>query len=118
MVPPNQKPPAGEQWDEAQLEQALRRLKDLHIQMRNLRSTIPRMMEPMAITSSSPEAMFSTIRESTKAAYSEVREYKQLATDEESTKILERAKQSRKDNPKGIKPWRARDDPEWLTPST
>jgi hypothetical protein len=62
--------------------------------------------------------MFSTIRESTKAAYSEVREYKQLATDEESTKILERAKQSRKDNPKGIKPWRARDDPEWLTPST
>lgn len=62
--------------------------------------------------------MFSTVRESTKAAYGEVREYKQLATDEESTKILERAKHSRKENPKGIKPWRARDDPEWLTPST
>lgn len=62
--------------------------------------------------------MFSTVRESTKAAYSEVREYKQLATDEESTKIFERARHSREENPKDIKPWRARDDPEWLTPST
>jgi hypothetical protein len=32
MAPPNQKPPAGEHWDEAQIEQALKRLKDLHIQ--------------------------------------------------------------------------------------
>lgn len=73
MANPNQKPATAEQWDEAQIEQALKRLKGLHIQasyysaihgndalvltpvsqMRNLRSTIPRMMEPMAIPSSS-----------------------------------------------------------------
>ncbi|KAK7737839.1 hypothetical protein SLS53_006460 [Cytospora paraplurivora] len=102
MANPNQNPATGEQSDE----------------LRNLRSTVPRMMEPMSVPSSSAEAVFSTVRESTKAAYSEVREYKYLATDEQSTKIFERAKHSRKENPKGIKPWRARDDPDWLTPDT
>ncbi|KAK2605246.1 hypothetical protein N8I77_008097 [Diaporthe amygdali] len=45
----------------------------------------------------------------------EIREYKQAATNEETVKVLEHANQSRKENPKGIKPWRARDDPNWLT---
>ncbi|ROW17727.1 hypothetical protein VPNG_00663 [Cytospora leucostoma] len=98
MANPKQNPATGEQLDEVQIEQALKRLKELHIQ--------------------ATEAMFSTVRESTKAAYNEVREYKHLATDEESTRIFERARRSRQENPKDIKPWRARDDPEWLTPST
>lgn len=32
MANAKQEPAAGEQWDEAQIEQALKRLKDLHIQ--------------------------------------------------------------------------------------
>jgi len=50
-----------------------------------------------------------------KTAYKEVRELKQLMTSEETKNILDRAQQSRRENPKGIKPWYARDDPEWLT---
>ncbi|KAK7736858.1 hypothetical protein SLS63_003207 [Diaporthe eres] len=88
MANPNQKAAAGQQWDEAEIEQALRRLA---------------------------EATFSALQETTKSAYSEIKEYKQTATNEETAKVLEHAKQSRKDNPKGIKPWRARDDPDWLT---
>lgn len=53
-----------------------------------------------------------------RAAMDEVNEYKKLFTSPENTKILERAKQSRKDNPKGIKPWRPRDDPNWLKRDT
>lgn len=34
-----------EAWDEAKIEQALKNLKDLHIQLRELRSTIPRMQK-------------------------------------------------------------------------
>lgn len=117
MVVPDQKAASGKEWDEAEIEQALKRLGELHHQMRNLRSTIPRAMEPLSIHSS-PEATFSALRESTKSACGEIREYKQSATSEETTKVLERAKQSRKDNPKGIKPWRARDDPDWLTTNT
>ncbi|KAH8781462.1 hypothetical protein F5883DRAFT_638292 [Diaporthe sp. PMI_573] len=91
MVVPDQKAASGKEWDEAEIEQALKRLA---------------------------EATFSALRESTKSACGEIREYKQSATSEETTKVLERAKQSRKDNPKGIKPWRARDDPDWLTTNT
>lgn len=36
---------AAETWDEAKIEQALKNLNDLHIQLRELRSTIPRMQE-------------------------------------------------------------------------
>lgn len=54
--------------------------------------------------------------EAARAAMNEVNNYKKLVTSPENTKILERAKQSRKDNPKGIKPWRPRDDPNWLNP--
>lgn len=45
MVNPNPRPGAVavENWDEAKIEQALKELKDLHIQLRQLRSTIPRM---------------------------------------------------------------------------
>ncbi|KAL1856984.1 hypothetical protein Daus18300_010544 [Diaporthe australafricana] len=123
MSNPNQKVAAGEQWGEAEIEQALKRLGDLHHQassrrerpMRSLRSTIPRAIEPLSIPSLSPDATLSTLRESTKTAYSEIREYKQAATNEETVKVFEHAKQSRKENPKGIKPWRAKDDPNWLT---
>lgn len=48
MVTPNARPlpaPGAEPWDEARIEQALKTLQDLHIQLRELRSTIPRMQE-------------------------------------------------------------------------
>lgn len=119
---------AAEHWDEANLEAALKNLKDLHIkasqfpplidsqavlngllQMRELRSTIPRMHERLGT---------SRVSEATQAAMDEIGEYRKLATNPENTKILERAKQSRKDNPKGIKPWRPSDEPDWLDSST
>lgn len=70
---------------------------------------------PLFADQRTAEATFSALQETTKSAYSEIKEYKQTATNEETAKVLEHAKQSRKDNPKGIKPWRARDDPDWLT---
>lgn len=48
----------------------------------------------------------------------EIEEYKKLATNSENARILEHAQQSRKNNPKGIKPWRSNDEPDWLEPST
>jgi len=35
--------------------------------------------------------------------------------DEESVKIMEQAEKSRRERPKGIKPWRVIEDPDWLT---
>ncbi|POS79031.1 hypothetical protein DHEL01_v202576 [Diaporthe helianthi] len=91
MAASDQKASAGQQWGEAEIEKALKRLaKDT----------------------------FEALQESSKTAYSAIQEYKQAATNEETSKVFERAKQSRQDNPKGIKPWRARDDPDWLGTNT
>jgi hypothetical protein len=43
-----------------------------------------------------------------------LKDFKTLYTSEESKKVLEQAKKSREAHPKGIKPWRVRDDPNWL----
>ncbi|KAG8161700.1 hypothetical protein KVR01_008687 [Diaporthe batatas] len=117
MAAPDQKPSAGQQWGEAEIEQALERLGELHHQMRNLRSIIPKTMESLSVRAS-PEDTYEALGQATKTAVSAIREYKQAATDEETTRVFERAKQSRKDSPKGIKPWRARDDPDWLNTNT
>lgn len=61
------------------------------------------------------ELLYASVDNSMKTAYRDARELKQLMTSEETRRILERAEQSCKDNPKGIKPWYARDDPDWLT---
>lgn len=78
-------------------------------QMRELRSTIPRLQEC---------AGTSKISEAARAAMNEINEYKKLATAPENARILEHAKQSRKDNPQDIKPWRPSDEPNWFDSST
>ncbi|TDZ29038.1 60S ribosomal protein L34-B [Colletotrichum sidae] len=42
-------------WDEKRLEDALDQLKLLHIKLRGLRTTIPRMMEPLSVKQPSPQ---------------------------------------------------------------
>jgi hypothetical protein len=44
----------------------------------------------------------------------EISTFKTLYTNDESKEVLEKAKKSREAEPKGIKPWRARDHPDWL----
>lgn len=111
MAGPPQKPAAnGDSWDEAAIEQALKDLKKLHIAVRNMRQTIPRLSERIN-ASRTPEEMGAATRDARK----EVVELKQMMTSPENTKMLERAKQSRKDDPK-IKPWRPKDEPNWFMP--
>jgi hypothetical protein len=43
-------------------------------------------------------------------------EFRKLYTSEESRKIFEYARKSRDADPKGIKPWRASDHPDWCFP--
>jgi hypothetical protein len=48
------------------------------------------------------------------SASTELKDFKTLYTSEESKKVLDQAKKSREAQPKEIRPWRARDDPNWL----
>ncbi|KAH7041556.1 uncharacterized protein B0I36DRAFT_313019 [Microdochium trichocladiopsis] len=99
--------------EELQLEQALRHLKLLHIKSRGLRTTIPRMLDTIT-TGRTPEEVFSTFKTAVTDAQTEIRDFAELYNSEESRKVLEQAQKSREAEPKGIKPWRHKDDPNWF----
>ncbi|ESZ99348.1 hypothetical protein SBOR_0273 [Sclerotinia borealis F-4128] len=111
-------PGSEEVWDEAKLEQAMKTLKEMHIQCRNLRSTIPRLLTPLATKQQSPEQLFSSFQQAATTSNKEVREFIRLMNDEESVKLFEHAKESRAENPHGIKPWRVTQHPDWLDRDT
>ncbi|OWP02606.1 hypothetical protein B2J93_6439 [Marssonina coronariae] len=101
--------------EEEQLEQALKTLKEMHIQLRGLRTTVPRLIAPLTSKQSSPEALFRNFSDSANMANQEVQEFRRLMTDEKSIEVMEQARRSRAEDPKGIKPWRVTEHPDWLT---
>ncbi|KAL0931339.1 uncharacterized protein CTRU02_214074 [Colletotrichum truncatum] len=105
----------NEAWDEERLEQALNQLKLLHIQLRGLRTTIPRMLEPLSAKQPTPQAKFSSFIESVAAAKKEVQDFQEFRKSEDMTKIMNHATERRKEEPNGIKAWRATDHPDWMT---
>ncbi|KAG9239385.1 hypothetical protein BJ875DRAFT_448594 [Amylocarpus encephaloides] len=106
-------------WNEEHLEKAMARLKEMHIQLRNLRTCIPRLLEPLSSGKQPPpEALFREFSESTRTASEEVRKFQELMRDGETIKVLEQARKSRMENPNGIKPWRAMDHAHWLERDT
>ncbi|KAI0128681.1 hypothetical protein BJ170DRAFT_682466 [Xylariales sp. AK1849] len=107
------------EWNEEQLEEALKRLKLLHIKARpdhcrELRSTMPRMLEPLTTKHTSRQDVLVSFQTAMASAATEIQNFRTLYTSEESQRVLEQARKSREAQPKGIKPWRARDHPDWL----
>ncbi|KAI1393146.1 uncharacterized protein F4822DRAFT_1494 [Hypoxylon trugodes] len=82
-------------------------------QCRELRTTIQRMLETIP-HNATPEEVYKVFVKSVAAANTQIKDFGTLYNSEESKKVLEQAKKSREANPKGIKPWRARDHPDWL----
>ncbi|RYO74488.1 hypothetical protein DL766_000476 [Monosporascus sp. MC13-8B] len=87
-----------EEWDEEQLQQALKQLKLLHIKCQELRA----------------DEVFQGLLKSVQAARSEIKDFGDLYNSDESQRVLSQAKKSREANPRDIKPWRAKDDPHWF----
>lgn len=103
--------------EEARLEDSLEHLKELHLKLRALRTTVPRMVDPLRTTHSSPDAFFSAFKDSVAGARSEIADVRTALTSEDSKKLFDEANTSRQAKPKGIRPWRAGDDPTWTTPT-
>ncbi|KAI1394877.1 hypothetical protein F4819DRAFT_480257 [Hypoxylon fuscum] len=98
---------------EEELELSMKRLNLLHVQCRELRTTIQRMLE--AIPDNAPvEEIYDSFVKSIAAANKQIKDFGTLYNSDEMKKVLDQAKKSRDANPKGIKPWRARDHPDWL----
>ncbi|KAI1809815.1 hypothetical protein GGS20DRAFT_570310 [Poronia punctata] len=116
---PRKMPPSneGETPEEEQLQQALNHLDHLYAKCQDMRSALARMITsmPEAIPSNgaSPEACFNEVVKVMRNTGTEIQEFTALYTNEETKKVLEQAKKSRKANPKGIKPWYETYDPAW-----
>ncbi|KAK0099865.1 hypothetical protein ONS95_013307 [Cadophora gregata] len=108
----------GEVWDEERLEKAMKTMKEMHIQLRDLRTTLPRLIAPLTKKQPSPETLFREFSASANSAIQEVQEFRRLVTSDDSKKVMEQARKSRAENPKGIKPWKASDHPDWLRRET
>ncbi|CZS93719.1 uncharacterized protein RAG0_03874 [Rhynchosporium agropyri] len=106
--------PEEEIWDEERLEEAMKTLKDMHIQLRGLRTTVPRLIAPLTTKQPSPDTLFREFSQSANTANQEVQDFRRLMTADESIKVMDQAKKSHTENPKGIKTWKATEHPDWL----
>ncbi|KAK6073659.1 hypothetical protein SCUP234_06125 [Seiridium cupressi] len=110
---PVSKPAAGspqaepEEWTEEQLEDALKKLKTIHIKARY--SGAPSWPIPLV-----QQDTLASLQKSVASAATELRDFRTVYTSEETKTVLEQAKKSRQAQPRGIKAWRARDHPDWL----
>ncbi|KAK7408086.1 hypothetical protein QQX98_009741 [Neonectria punicea] len=101
-------------WDEARLEEAMQRLKLLHIKVRELRDTIPRMIDPLIQKQPSPDVMFASFMKSVNDQQASVSQFTELMRDDISKEVFAQADKSRDQQPMGITPWRHKDHPDWF----
>ncbi|KAI5457744.1 hypothetical protein BGZ63DRAFT_393701 [Mariannaea sp. PMI_226] len=101
-------------WDEARLEEAMQQLKLLHIKVRMLRDTVPKMIDPLIQKQPSPAIMFAAFMKSVNDANANVQEFTSLMRSDATKEVFDQVEKSRQANPKGIKPWRHVDHPDWF----
>ncbi|KAI1008654.1 hypothetical protein LB504_001747 [Fusarium proliferatum] len=111
-------------WDEARLEEAMKRLKLLHIkvtsfstllfQVRQLNDTIPKMIKPLVQKQPSPDVMFAAFMNSVNEAQANIKEVTDLMRDEKSREIFAQAMKRKEEEPAGIKTWEYYDHPDWF----
>ncbi len=58
--------------------------------------------------------MFASFTGAVQESKTQLAEFREAIKSEKSQKVFRHAAESRRANPKGIKPWRAKDDPDWL----
>ncbi|KFZ05773.1 hypothetical protein V501_08048 [Pseudogymnoascus sp. VKM F-4519 (FW-2642)] len=107
-------PTSQQEWDGEHLQEAEKTLKEMYIQLRQLRSTIPNLVASLATKQASPEILFQQLSQAALTANSEVKQFREIMENPQSRQLFEHASQSRAKNPAGITPWRITDDPDWL----
>ncbi|EMT65960.1 hypothetical protein FOC4_g10008075 [Fusarium odoratissimum] len=87
-------------WDEARLEEAMKRLKLLHIKL----------TRHLCIA----DVMFAAFMNSVNEAQANIKEVTDLMRDEKSREIFAQAKKRKEEEPTGIKTWEYYDHPDWF----
>ncbi|KAI9683092.1 MAG: hypothetical protein M1829_005883 [Trizodia sp. TS-e1964] len=103
----------SEDLEEGTLIEALNRLNEMHIKLRQLRTTIPDLIKPLTIRHQSPEAFHKVITAAARKATSDVEAFKNIMESEPSKAILEEARALRSQATERIRPWMFSENPNW-----
>lgn len=133
--PPNQVPPLETELDEASIMSSLARLQEMHIsvwpylpskttlgtvcllhifQLRNLRETIPKVMDSVLVDPTSPDQLHSNFSRAANGAAQDIKHFTQLMDDSKTKEVMEKAKQSWMNNGEGITGWKVTEHEDWL----
>lgn len=102
-----------EEWNEKQLEQSLAHLKELHLKTRDLRTAIPRLIQPLhGQQILSPEDVSIKFQAAANDINEEIKSFRESINSSQTKSIMKHAEQSRLQNPR-VKLWKPRDEPDW-----
>ncbi|KAI4211637.1 MAG: hypothetical protein LQ351_005540 [Letrouitia transgressa] len=113
-VPADVSPKTDSEWDDSRIMSSLARLQEMHAQLRHLRDTFPRLVDPMLVQPSSPESLYTTFSSTVGTTTTDVKNFTRLINDARSQDILKRAKESRADNSGSIIGWDPTEHEDWL----
>ncbi|KAI0998827.1 hypothetical protein K3495_g9368 [Podosphaera aphanis] len=102
-------------WDSERLVKAMTALKQLHKEIRKLRTTIPRLIAPLTVQHPTPNTLLEEFSKSVDQANQEISQFQYMITSEENNKIIEYARAIRRKKGTKIKPWKVIYNPTWLT---
>ena len=86
----------------------------IQMQLRQLRETMPRLVEPLLAHHASPEDLYSNYSSCTLDTAKAIKALTKFMQEPSSQETLKRAKISRAVNPEGIRPWMVTEHADWL----
>ena len=87
----------------------------MHIpQLRNLRETIPKVMDSVLVDPPSPDQLHSNFSQAANGAAQSIKHFTQLVEDGKTKEVMEKGKESRMKDGEGITGWKVTEHEDWL----
>ncbi|KAL6718416.1 hypothetical protein ACLMJK_004505 [Lecanora helva] len=100
--------------DEVSIAASLTRLQEMHVALRNLRETIPRIMDSVLLDPPEPEQLHTQFAQAARTAALDIKSFAQIMEDPHTKEVLEKAKESKAKNAEDITNWLVTEHEDWL----
>ncbi|CAF9925960.1 MAG: hypothetical protein ALECFALPRED_003261 [Alectoria fallacina] len=107
-------PPLQMELDEPSIMSSLARLQEMHISLRNLRETIPKVMDSVLVDPASPDQLHSHFSQAANGAAQAIKNFTLLVEDSRTKEVMDKAKESRARAGEGITGWKVTEHEDWL----
>lgn len=129
-------PTVEAELDEGSIATSLARLQEMHVavcpsdtsnkyqecmlrfhclsKLRHLRETIPRVMDSVLVDPPAPEQLHSHFAQAATGAAQDIKSFAQTMEDARSKDVMEKARESRTNNPEEISAWLVTEHEDWL----